>query len=176
MRPSTTARRFAEAAFQVAQEDGQAEEWERQLGRASDALQDATARRFFEDPNIPDEEKTGLLPRLFPDAQPHLLNLLRLLTVRHRIYLLPQIRAEFDHLIREARGVVEADVTVARPISEAERTEIAQRLGQATGKQVDIRTRVDPAVIGGIVIRIGDHLIDASIAGRLQRLRQDLAV
>ncbi|HZU13224.1 MAG TPA: F0F1 ATP synthase subunit delta [Chloroflexota bacterium] len=176
MRPSTTARRFAEAAFDVAREDGQVEHWSRQLAAASQALQSDAARTFFEDPNIPDDDKLKLLPSLFPSAESHLLNLLRLLTVRHRIHLLPQIQSEFQHLEREARGILEAGVTVARPISDGEKQAIAHRLGQATGREVDITTRIDPGIIGGIIIRVGDHLIDASVAGRLERLRQDLAV
>jgi F-type H+-transporting ATPase subunit delta len=92
------------------------------------------------------------------------------------MHLLPPILVEFEHLVREARGVLEADVTVARPLTEAERQEILQRLRTLTGKEVQIQVGVDPAILGGVVVRIGDQVIDASVAGRLDRLRQDLAV
>jgi len=67
-------------------------------------------------------------------------------------------------------------VTVARELTDAERADVQRRLAQATGKQIDLTTEIDPSILGGIVIRMGDRLIDASVAGRLERLRQDLAV
>jgi F-type H+-transporting ATPase subunit delta len=175
MRPSSTARRYAEAAFDVARQ-GDPETWIAQLHQVEDLLQRPLVRQYFDEPNIAREEKVGTLPRIFSGADAHVLNLLRILTMKHRMHLIPAIAAEFERLLREARGVREATVTVARPVSEAERAEIAQRLGAALGKQVEIQTEVDPSIIGGIVIRVGDQLIDASVAGRLDRLRQELAV
>lgn len=176
MRPSTTARRYAEAAFQVARDDGDIDAWISGLQGANEVLQRPVVRAYFDDPNAAREEKVDALPRMFPDLRPHVLNLLRILTVRHRTHLVPGILAEFERLVREERGVLEAWVTVARPLSDEEQTEITQRLSDATGKQVEIQSRVDPAIIGGLVVRVGDRLIDASISGRLQRLRQELAL
>jgi F-type H+-transporting ATPase subunit delta len=176
VRPSTTARRYAEAAFDVAQADGNVDVWLQDLGAVEEALRRPVVSAFFEDPNVGRDERLQTLPMLFPNAPQHVLNLLRLLATRHRMHLVPSVVREFEALVHEARGVLEASVTVARPIDEAERTEIAQRLGQATGKTVEVQTHVDPSIIGGVVIRVGDQLIDASISGRLQRLRQQLAV
>lgn len=176
MRLSTTARRYAEAAFDVSQRDGTTAEWLRQLTSVQDLLERSTIREYFDDPNVSREEKLETLPRFFPDLDPHVVNLLRILTSRHRMHLVPQVVAELERLLRESRGVAEATVTVARPIGTDEQQKIAQQLGRALGKQVEIRTEVDPSIIGGIVVRIGDQLIDASVAGRLERLRQQLAV
>jgi F-type H+-transporting ATPase subunit delta len=176
MRPSTTARRYAEAAFDVAQADGKSADWLRQLNSVRELLQRPTIKEYFDDPNISREEKLETVPRIFPGADPHVLNLLRILTSKHRMHLVPQIVVEFERLLRESRGVAEATVTVARSIGNDEEQQIAQQLGRALGKRVEIRTEVDPNIIGGIVIRIGDQLIDASVAGRLERLRQQLAV
>lgn len=176
MRPSTTARRYAEAAFAVAQQDGNSDQWLQDLKAVQEALKRPVVESFFDDPNISREERLETLPMLFPSAPAHVLNLLRILSSRHRMHLVPQVVAEFEHLVNEAQGVVEATVTVARPIEEEERREIAQRLSQVTGKNVEVQTEVDPNIIGGVVIRVGDQLVDASIAGRLQRLRQQLAV
>ena len=176
MRPSTTARRYAEAAFDVAQRDGTTTEWLRQLTTVQDLLQRPAIRHYFDDPNVAREEKIETLPRFFPDVEPHVLNLLRILTSKHRMHLVPQVTTEFERLLRESRGVAEATVTVARPIGDDERRQIAQQLGRALNKQVEVRTQVDPDIIGGIVVRIGDQLIDGSVAGRLERLRQQLAV
>ena len=143
---------------------------------APEMLQRPLVRQYFDDPNISREEKVDTLPRPFPESEPHVLNLLRILTIKHRMLLVPAIADELERRMREARGITEASVTVARPIDDRERTEIAQRLGQVLGKEVEIHTHVDEAIIGGIVIRVGDQLIDASVAGRLERLRQELAV
>jgi F-type H+-transporting ATPase subunit delta len=176
MRPSTTALRYAQAAFEVAQADGDVRGWLADLQAARDTLQDPELSQYFKNPNIGREEKLNALQQLFGTLRPHVLNLLRVVAAKQRMYLLPGVVQEFERLDREARGITEAKVTVARPVSEAEREQISQRLSQVTGKQVDITIQVHPQILGGILVRIGDRLIDSSVAGRLQRLRQELAV
>lgn len=176
MRPSTTARRYAEAAFQVAQQDGNVADWLRYLEEASDVLREQQIALYFKDPKHGTQQKLEKLDEVFGNYPEHVLNLMRVLIVNQRLGLLPQIAGEFSALDREARGVVDADVTVARPMTDDERAQIEKRLEAVTGKQVELYPHVDPRILGGIVIRIGDRLIDASVAGRLQRLRQELAV
>lgn len=176
MIPSSTARRYAEAAFDVAREQGDVDAWIDELRQATRALSSRDTKLFFQDPNVATEEKLSTLERGLGQARPEVLNLLRLLAVRQRLTLLPGILREMEILEREAKGIVEADVTVARPISPEEERSIADRLQRLTGKRVDIKTRIDPAILGGLVVRLGDRVIDASVAGRLQRLRQQIAV
>ena len=176
MRPSTTARRYAEAAFDVAQQDGDVDGWLADLQKAREVLRDPAAAPYFRDPNVPRDAKVDSVESLFGNLHPHVLNLLRVLVTRQRVHLVPGIVQEFEALEREARGIAQADVTVARPITDAEQSAIGQRLSEVTGKQVHVQTHVDPAILGGIVVRIGDRLIDSSVAGRLERLRQELAV
>lgn len=175
MRPSTTARRYAEAAFDVATEDGDVAAWLRDLDRASEMMQQSEVAGFFKDPNVAEGNKVEAVDRTFRDVNPHVRNLLRMLTVLNRLNLLPGIVTELRDLDRAARGVVEAFVTVARPITDTESADIAQRLGKATGKTIEIHVQVDASILGGIVVRLGDRLIDASVKGRLDRLRSDLA-
>jgi F-type H+-transporting ATPase subunit delta len=174
VRPSTTARRYAEAAFEVARQGGDTEGWLDDLKMASGVVQAASVSRYFKDPETGRREQLETLNGLFGNLRPQVLNLLRILATRHRMYLLPSVTREFEHLDRQARGIAEARVTTARPIEEAEREKIAERLGRLTGKIVDIHTAIDPSILGGFVVRIGDRLIDASIAGRLERLRQEM--
>ncbi|HLJ68692.1 MAG TPA: F0F1 ATP synthase subunit delta [Chloroflexota bacterium] len=176
MRPSTTAKRYAEAAFDVARQDGNVESWLSELREAAGTLERSSVTRYFRDPVISHDEKLRTVGELFGSFQPHVLNLLRILALRDRLQLLPQIVAEMENLDRTARGVTEAQVTVARPVDEREIEEIARRLGEATGMTVEVHAHVDPSILGGIVVRIGDRLVDASVAGRLDRLRHDLAV
>lgn len=177
MRPSTSARRYAEAAFDVAQNDGDIEGWLTELRTATEAVTEPSANSFFKDPNTSTAEKIQTIRRLLPSVRPHVLNLAMLLVTRHRIGLMPGILQEFERLEHDARGVTEADITVARPMSDDEARQIGEQLGRATGgRQVNLRIHVDRSVLGGIIIRIGDQLFDASVRGRLERLRQEIAV
>jgi F-type H+-transporting ATPase subunit delta len=103
------------------------------------------------------------------------LNLLRVLASRQRLHLLPAIRREFERLIRDSRGVTEALVVVARAVDGAESKSIEDRLVHLTGKRVEVRVMVDQSILGGIIVRVGDKLVDASVSGALQRLKQELA-
>jgi len=177
MRPSTSARRYAEAAFDVARKDGDMEGWLQDLRIAAEAVTEPSADAFFKDPNSSTTQKIETLKQIVPSVRPHVLNLLLLLVTRHRLALMPGILQEFERLEHEAQGVTEADVTVARPMSDSEARDVGEHLGRATGgRKVNLVVHVDPSVLGGIVIRIGDQLIDASVRGRLERLRQEIAV
>jgi F-type H+-transporting ATPase subunit delta len=175
VRPSPVARRYAEAAFQVAHQDGNTAEWLEQLRTATRVLSDAEVARLFKDPSVSRSVKLLSLERLFPGFRPRVLNLLRMLTVRTRLYLLPAFLREFEALDRQERGILEAEVTVARPLTDAERSDVEQRLRSSTGKAVEVETHVDPEILGGIIVRVGDRLFDASVAGRLERLRHQMA-
>jgi F-type H+-transporting ATPase subunit delta len=143
---------------------------------AADTVEQPDIAEFFRDPKVSREEKVETVGHTFQSMRPHVVNLVRILAARDRVHLLPSIVQEFVALDREARGILEARVTVARPIDSREQEEVRRRLEQVTGKTVEIHTDVDPSILGGIVVRMGDKLIDASVAGRLQRLRQEMAV
>jgi len=101
-------------------------------------------------------------------------NLVRLLVQRSNLELVGAISTEYQRLLNQKRGVVSALVTSATPLTADEDTAIRQRVAQMTGTTVDVRTAVDPELIGGLTVRIGDRLIDASVKGRLERLREQL--
>jgi F-type H+-transporting ATPase subunit delta len=176
MIPSSTARRYAEAAFDVAREHRDVSGWLQDLEEAAQALAVPQVRSFFRDPNVARVDKLAAVDRAFAGVRAHVRNLLRMLAARDRLHLVPGIIVELTHLDREARGVLEASITVARPISDDEGADIARRIGAATGKTVELSTQVDPGILGGVIIQMGDRLIDASVSGRLERLRQQLAV
>lgn len=170
------ARRYAEAAYDVALDDGDVEGWIAELKGVADRLQgDNEIRGYFRDPNAPLDEKLRALQMLFPNVRPHVLNLLRELVSRQRFHLVPHVLSELSRLEREARGIAEAEVTVARQVSDDERQSIARELAAGFGRQVQVHVAVDPSLLGGIVVRMGDKVYDASVATRLQRLRQELA-
>jgi F-type H+-transporting ATPase subunit delta len=170
------AKRYAQAAFDVAKEQGNVDEWEHELAQLSATLTNPQAEEFFVHPAVPPEAKQAALRTLVPREDQHYIrNLMLLLLERDRLQQLPQIVEVFNAMVLQDRGVVIADVTTAVKLDEAEAEQVRERLSQLVGKEVQIRTRVDPEIIGGIVIHMGDTLIDGSVRTQLRQLRQRLA-
>lgn len=170
-----SARRYAEALFSIARPNQAYDVWLRDLERLDAILQDENAHQVLTSPAVPEEERQAALEKLLPDARPEFRNLIRLLLQRNRLKLVPEILAAFREQVDEERGIVTAEVTSAMPLDEGLRSVVAERLARFSGKQVRLELSVDPQLIGGIVARIGDELIDDSVRGRLQRLRHQLA-
>ena len=101
-------------------------------------------------------------------------NLVQLLARRGRISILPAVAAEYRRLLNEERGILEALVTSPAPLDEADLDALRRKIEAMTGARVEITGAVDPALIGGLTVRVGDTLIDASVRGRLERLRERL--
>lgn len=175
---SISARHYADAAFAVARETGDFEAWETALGDAARVLEQPTAKVILTSPAVRAEEKRGAFDKLTPTAGPLVRNFLHILADRDRLRELPGIAEAFRELLNRERGVLTADVTTAVPLdAEAERL-VAERLGSHLNhdpRKLVIRPWVDPTLIGGVVARIGDTLIDDSVRGRLNRLRRTLA-
>jgi len=176
MRPSSTSRRYAQAAYDVAAHHGHIEQWIAQLRSARQVMQDTEVGEFFRDPKVGMHEKLRALDTSFDSFDPQVLNLLRILVSRHRASMVGTIADEFEALDRKAKNIAEAEVTVARSLSPEEIQDVTSRLSAATGKTIQISTKVDLAILGGVIVRIGDRLIDASVSGRLQRLRERMTV
>lgn len=173
---STTARRYAEAAFEIAERDGTVDAWREQLERVATATSDDSVVRRLEDPNIPIEARLDAFRTLLgPKMLPPMGNLLGLVLRRRRLEMLPGIAREFRRLYNRREGIVEAAATSAAPLDESELAALRRRLEQITGGKIELQTSVDPALLGGVQVRLGDLLIDGSVRGRLERLRSRLA-
>jgi F-type H+-transporting ATPase subunit delta len=175
-RPGTAARRYAEAAFQIAARDGATDEWQERLGRLAGVLDDARMARLAGNPALPPAERERVLLAAlgWEGIDDPAVNLVRLLLRRGRIGLAGSIAAEFHRLVQRSRGIVGATVWAAAPLSAAEEDAVRRRLEAMTGRQVDLTVEIDPELIGGVAVRIGDRMIDASVRGRLRRLRERL--
>ncbi len=174
-RLGTSARRYAEAAFDIATRDGAVEMWRGQLEQARAALSDERVSGVLANAGIPLDERQELVTRLFADAlDPHVLNLIQLLLRRGRIELLPRVVDEFVRLDNARRGIVTAEVTSAAALTPREVDELTARLQARTGGRVQLTFREDPSLLGGLTVRVGDRLIDGSVRGRLARLRNQL--
>ncbi len=178
MPASASARRYASAAFSVAGQTGDYDGWVSTLSEVARILQMPSARTIMLSPAVPGVQKAAALDRIVPNASVLVRNFLHILVDRDRLDEVPGIVEALRDLINAQRGIVMADVTTAVPLdTELERL-VAQRLAAYLGRapeKVSIRSRVDPTIIGGVVARVGDHVIDDSVRGRIERLRQALA-
>jgi F-type H+-transporting ATPase subunit delta len=175
-RPTTAGRRYAEAAFELADRDDALDGWAEGLALGARFAADEGVAHVVDNPSIPHAGRQAAVGRLLEGrVLPGVLNLARLLAQRGRFEMLPAIAAEYTRLLNRRRGIVEAVVTSAQPLTAEETKALRARVEAMTGSGVDLRTEVDEALIGGLTVRVGDQLFDASLRGRLERLRHQLA-
>jgi F-type H+-transporting ATPase subunit delta len=174
-RPTTAARRYAEAAFELAQRDDAIDAWAEGLELAAGVVSDDRIRGFIDSPAAPLTERLALLDRMLSANVPDgVLRLAKLLAGRRAIDRLAAISAEYRGMVNRERGIVEADVASASPLTTDEIDALRRKLAGMTDRTVDLRVHVDETLIGGLTVRIGDTLYDSSIRGRLERLREQL--
>lgn len=173
---TTIARPYAQAAFGYAREQGQLEAWSEMLSFLSLLVADPTMRKLIQDPRI---SRARLLELILDIGGEYLLeqgrNFLKLLVEAGRIQLVPEITCLYEELRAEVERVVDVDVITAYALDKAQEQVIAEAVKKRTGKNVKVATRIDQGLIGGVVVRIGDRVIDASVRGRLQQLASQLA-
>jgi F-type H+-transporting ATPase subunit delta len=174
-RPTTASRRYAEAVFELAQRERAEDAWGADLDTVAAVVGDERIGRTLDNPAIPFREREAILQRsLEGKVAPPLLNVARLLAQRSRLELVPAIAVQYRRLLNQRRGIVEAVVTSALPLTQDESRAVRERVTAMTGAQVDLREAVDPSLIGGLTVQVGDRLLDASVRGRLERLRNQL--
>jgi len=168
------AKRYAEAAYLVATEEGNEAACLDGLTLMAGLFGDPQAQAFLENSRVPAEGKAQLVEKGLTGVDPLVLNLARLLLRRRKTSLAPQIRDAFQELTDEARGIRHATVTSAVPLSPDDLRAVTDKVGQMTGGRVEVQTRVDESILGGLVVRIGDRLIDGSTRSRLLALKRQL--
>ncbi|OGO53099.1 MAG: ATP synthase F1 subunit delta [Chloroflexi bacterium RBG_16_69_14] len=174
-RRDTAARRYAEAAFEVALRDGTVDAWRAELDAAAAIGSDETVRRMLANPAVALETRTGIAEATFGVVVGRpVLNLIGLMLRRGRIEQLTRVAAEFRRLDNARQGITLATATSASPLTPDEIRALTQRMEQFTGGRVELDLQVDPSLLGGLVVRVGDRLIDGSVRGRLERLRNQL--
>ena len=174
-RRETAARRYAEAAFELGRGDETLDAWARDLARLSEALAIPEVELIVKHPAIAFARKQEVLRQIVGgDVSKQALNLVLLMIRRGRPKQVPAMVERFNELLRREHGIVLAEVRSALPLDDAERQAISERLAALTGDTVEISEMVDPLLIGGIAVRIGDRLYDASVRSRLERLRARL--
>jgi len=180
----TVARPYAQAIFEVAQENDALDELSASLAAAKTLLEDGQAVAFMARPALSDAERLAFLQALFADAvgedsvfaggSLHGTNFLRLLLENDRVAALSEIADQFEALKARIENAVDAVITSAAPLSEAQQQEMAASLKARVGRDVRVTTEVDENLIGGAVIRAGDVVIDGSLRARLDGLANAL--
>ena len=181
---NTVARPYAPAAFEVAQENNALAELSASLSAAKVLLEDGQVVEFLAAPSLTDEERLEFLQGLFAKAvgegsvfagaDKHGTNFLRLLLENGRVVALPEIAEQFEALRAKVENTVDAVITSAAPLSDAQQQQMAATLRERFGRDVNISTEIDENLIGGAVIRAGDVVIDGSLRARLDGLANAL--
>ena len=168
-------RMYARALFEAAQETGRLSETHEELGDFVAAVREVPElRRLLENPQLDPQAKRGALGELLADSGDLLRNYLLLLVEKGRESEIEHIAAEFDELVARAEGRISVELTTAVELSDDEAGRIVGQIERSAGRTVEATRKVDPALIGGIVLQAGSLRLDASVRGRLERLRHEL--
>ena len=178
MSASSTARRYAAALFDVVRKSGSEERAGRELSDIARSFSGhAELSRLLGSPAIPAGVKRSIVAKIMDaagDVSPEVRRMIDMLADRDRLAHLPELSSAFSARLLDAQRVVRADVVTAVPLTDAHRTALTGALAQATGKTVTISEKVDPAIVGGLVARVGSMVYDASVTRQLQRIREKL--
>lgn len=173
MASDEAASRYAQAAMVIAREDGTIQQWRADLDDIATVLAESELAPVLADDRVPLEERLGYVERTL-QVSPKALNLARLLVAKGRSRGARFVALSFNRMADQAEGRVVAQVTSAVDLTAAQIENIAQSLSGSLGKNVTVKAEVDPAILGGLVIRVGDELLDGSLRNRLRRLQRQL--
>jgi F-type H+-transporting ATPase subunit delta len=167
---------YARALFEASQEQGRLDEVRQQLGQVADAFDaDRDLQVFFFSPYFSTQEKRDGLTRMLSDAETLLTNFLELLIDNHRMPVIFRMRRVLDRLWERENRLLPVEVTSAIALDDAAVARIGEQVGAQTGRRIELTTTVDPEILGGIVLRVGNAILDASIRNRLEQLRTQVA-
>jgi|SRR5215203_2787136 len=167
---------YARSLFEVAQEQGKLDEVREQLGEFADALDENQEMQvFFFSPYFSTQEKEEGLDKVVTDAEPILQNFLKLLIEKHRMPAVFRVRRTYDQMWQQENQLLPVEVTSAIELDEQTVKQIGDRIGEETGQKIELSARVEPDILGGLVVRVGNSIIDASIRARLESLRRQVA-
>jgi ATP synthase F1 delta subunit len=167
---------YARALFEVAKERDILDEIHDDLGAFTKALEENRELAvFFFSPYFSSEEKKNGLERAVTGADPIFMNFLETLLERHRMPVIFRMRARFEQLWDEEKKLLPVEITSSVQLDKAIVQSIGERIGEQTGQKVELSSKVDPEILGGLVVRVGNFVLDASIRNRLNQLRKQVA-
>ena len=167
---------YARSLFEVASEQDKLDLVREQISQFADAVsENRELQVFLFSPYFSSEEKKDGLDRALTDVDPVVDNFLRLLIEKHRMPVIFRIRAEYDRLWEEENKLLPVEITSAVELPEATVKQLGDRISEQTGRRVELSSHVEPEILGGIVVQVGNSVLDASIRNRLEQLRRQVA-
>jgi F-type H+-transporting ATPase subunit delta len=167
---------YARSLFEVAREQGKLDVLREQVGQFADALNEHRELAvFFFSPYFSTKEKQEGLARLLDGADPVFVNFLVLLIENHRMPVIYRIRQEYERLWDEENKTLPVEITSAIALDQETTESLGRTIGERAGRRVTLAARVDPDILGGIIVRVGNSILDASIRNRLEQLRRHVA-
>jgi F-type H+-transporting ATPase subunit delta len=173
---AVVARTYARALFEAAKEAGRIEEVREQFDALAEAIREVPElQAVIRNPELDTPQKAGALAAIMRDADELLRNFVRLVAEKGRAPMLEEIAHEYDALVAAEERILNVELTTAFELSEEQASSIVEQIEQASGRRVEANRTVDPALIGGVVLKVGTLEVDSSVRGRLERLRRELA-
>jgi F-type H+-transporting ATPase subunit delta len=167
---------YARSLFEVASEHDKLDVVREQLGQIADAIAESRElQTFFFSPYFSTQEKEEGVDKAITDADETVRNFLRLLLENHRMPVIFRVRREYDRMWEDAHDLLSVQITSAVELDPSVAQRIGDEIGRQTGRTVQLTSTVDPDVLGGIVVRVGNSILDASIRTRLENLRKQVA-
>jgi F-type H+-transporting ATPase subunit delta len=167
---------YARSLFEVASEQDKLDLVREQISQFADAVsENRELQVFLFSPYFSSEEKKDGLDRALTDVDPVVDNFLRLLIEKHRMPVIFRIRAEYDRLWEEENKLLPVEITSAVELPEATVKQLGDRISEQTGRRVELSSHIEPEILGGIVVQVGNSVLDASIRNRLEQLRRQVA-
>lgn len=167
-------KRYAQAAFEIAQEKDELEEWQADLSKIAEAAEDAEFVSLLENPKPPFELKAKLLKEKLGEINPLASNLAYLLVLKNRFRNAGQVAEAYERLLDDYHGIKHAEIVTATPLDDTDKEKLAHRIESITGRKISVTAQTDPDIIGGIITRIDGTLIDGSIRNKLELLKKEL--
>ncbi len=169
------AKRYAEAAFQIAESSGDLQEWASQLSDLSKLMEDESVYSFVNSAKIPLQQKLTVLNTTMKDFNPLLVNLVCLLSIRNSINLIELIKDEFNKLVDASSGVARAEVYTAVDLNKEQQSNIKESISKGLNTELQVSYHKDPELLGGLVVRVNDLVIDGSIQEKLIGLKRQIS-
>ena len=171
-----TGRRYAQVAFALAQEHEGVDRWLADLERTAEVLEDSDVIALLSAPQVPDQVKLDGIGTLLVDVAPLVRNLVNVMVLRGDTAVFGRTLEVFRDMADASKGTARAEVVTAVPLDDARRDRLAKGLAELVGiERVELTETVDPGIVGGVIARVGDKLIDGSTRTRFQRMRRELA-
>jgi F-type H+-transporting ATPase subunit delta len=172
---TTSVKRYAQAVFEISLESDGLKEWQSNLTKIAQMVEDEEFVGLAENPKIPFDMKIKLVQEKLGKTKPMVLNLVYLLVSKGKLKTARQISEEYNNFLNKHYGIRNAEVTIAIPLDTVEKEKLGKQLEELVGEKVSMNVQVNPEILGGFVARIDDSLIDGSIRNRLEMLKKRLA-